>query len=77
MKSTGVTRRNWAALIAVAPLVAQVSTIPQNPPPLAAPEAGTPEQRVAKAVEDVRKVSNRLMQTEVPMSVEPAFHFKA
>ena len=72
-----MTRRNLAVVLAAAPLAAQVSTTPQNPPPLSAPVADTPEQRMAKAIADVRKVSDRLAQTEVPMSVEPAFSFRA
>jgi hypothetical protein len=70
-----LTRRNWAALLAagplVAPLIAQVSSAPPTLP------ATTPDQRSAKAVDDVRKVSDRLAQTEVPMTVEPAFSFRA
>ena len=78
----GVTRRTWAALLAAVPavapvLVAQVASTPQNPPPLAAPPPGTPEQQTAKAAADVRAVSDRLAQTEVPMNVEPAFLFHA
>ncbi len=72
-----LTRRTWAALLAVVPLAAQVSSTPQNPPPLSAPIADTPEQRTAKAAAEVRKVSDRLVQTEVPMGVEPAFSFRA
>jgi hypothetical protein len=68
--SRGLTRRGWATLLAATPLVvAQVATAPQNPAPLAAPSGN--------AGEDVRKVSERLTQTEVPMSVEPAFTFHA
>lgn len=66
----GLTRRGWATLLAATPLVvAQVATAPQNPAPLAAPSG--------KAGDDVRKVSERLAQTEVPMSVEPSFSFRA
>jgi hypothetical protein len=71
----GITRRGWAALLASAPLLAQTAATPQNPPPLSAPAADTPEQRLAKAFADVRTVSDRLAQTEVPMGVEPAFTF--
>jgi hypothetical protein len=78
--SRSFTRRHWAALLAAAPFAgriadAQVAATPQNPPPLAAPSAGTPEQRLAKALDEVRKVSDRLAQTEIPMAVEPAFTF--
>ena len=72
-----LTRRSWAALLTAAPLIAQVTATPQNAPPLSAPVASTPEQRLAKATADVRQVSDRLAQTEVPMSVEPAFSFRA
>lgn len=57
-------------MLAAAPVAAQVAATPQNPPPLSAP---APE----KAAADVRKVSERLAQTEVPMAVEPAFSFRA
>ncbi len=71
MGKPGLTRRNLAALVAAMPLMAQVSTTPPNPTPLsAAPNA-------AKAADDVRKVSERLAQSDVPMDVEPAFSFHA
>ena len=77
-RTRGLTRRSWAAALAAAPLVAaQVASTPQNPPPLAAPAVGSPEQRAAKAAEDVHKVSDRLAQTEVPIGIEPAFSFRA
>ena len=61
-----ITRRNWAAVLVAAPLVAQVqSSAPKTPPPVA-----------ASVGNDVRKVSERLAQIEVPMSVEPAFTFR-
>jgi hypothetical protein len=58
-----ITRRQWTALLAASPLVAQV--------------AATPEQKVEKANADVRKVSQRLAEIEVPMNIEPAFRFTA
>ncbi len=70
MDKPRMTRRNWAAMVAAAPLAAQVSSTPQNAPPLSAPEPD-------KAAAEVRKVSDRLAQTEVPMAVEPAFSFRA
>lgn len=76
-KPSRLTRRSWGALVAGAPLIAHVAA--QQPPssPLAGPEAASPEQRLAKATDDIRKVSDRLAQTEVPMQVEPAFLFRA
>jgi hypothetical protein len=58
-----ITRRQWTALLAASPLVAQV--------------AATPEQKVEKANADVRQVSQRLAEIEVPMNIEPAFRFTA
>jgi hypothetical protein len=59
------TRRQWAALLGISPLLAQT---PSAPPPEAKPE---------KANADVREASQRLAQIEVPMDVEPAFRFTA
>jgi len=42
-----------------------------------APPATTPEAKLQKAYADVREVSTRLAQLEVPIDVEPAFAFKA
>jgi hypothetical protein len=76
----GLTRRDWALLLTAAPiatplLAAQVATPPPIPQPAAAPSSDTTEQRLAKAVSNVRQVSDRLAQTEVPVGVEPAFSF--
>ncbi len=49
----------------------------QAPPPQTAPSGDTPEQKMQKAIADVRAVSERLAQTDVPMDVEPAFMFRA
>lgn len=73
----GLTRRSWATLLAAAPLAAQAASTPQNPPPVSAPATATPEDKMSKAVQDVRKVSDRLAQTEVAMSIEPAICFRA
>jgi hypothetical protein len=70
MSKPRMTRRTWTALVAFSPLAAEISSTPQSPPPLSA----TPPE---KAMADVRKVSDRLAQTEVPMSTEPAFSFRA
>jgi hypothetical protein len=69
MDKPRMTRRSWAAIVAAAPLAAQVTSTPQTPP-LSAPEPD-------KAAAEVRKISDRLAQTEVPMAVEPAFSFRA
>jgi hypothetical protein len=65
-QSSPLTRRSLAGLLIAVPLVAQVA----SPPPKSSPPAQT-----SSAVDDVRKVSERLAQTEVPMSIEPAFSF--
>jgi hypothetical protein len=60
------------------PLASQVTS--KTPPagsPVPAPPAATPEAKLQKAYADVREVSIRLSQLEVPMAVEPAFAFKA
>ncbi len=73
-----LTRRQAAALLAAAPLAAQVvSTTPPVGSPAPPSPAATPEQRVEKANADVRQVSERLSKIEVPMNVEPAFTFRA
>lgn len=60
-----LTRRQWAALLGAAPLLAQ------TPPPPA------PEAKLEKANADVRETSQRLAEIEVPMDLEPAFRFTA
>lgn len=72
-----MTRRQWAALAAASPVLAQVTqkTPPEGAPKPAAP-AATPEERRHKAMADVKNVSDRLAQLEVPMNVEPAFAFR-
>jgi hypothetical protein len=71
------TRRQIAALIAAAPLMGQVTTTPPSGSPAPAKPSATPEERLSKANADVRKVSARLAQIEVPMDLEPAFLFRA
>jgi hypothetical protein len=77
-----VSRRRIAALLTAAPLAAQVASPPatQKTPPQGAPTpaspSATPDQKLQKAYEDVRRVSARLAKLEVPMNVEPAFAFK-
>jgi hypothetical protein len=62
-------RRQWVVLLGTTPLLAQTAVPPASP--------ATPEQRVEKARSDVREVSDKLAAIEVPMNVEPAFHFRA
>jgi hypothetical protein len=71
-----------AALLTATPLAAQVAAPPvsQKAPPLGAPTpatlSATLDQKLQKAYDDVRQVSERLSKLEVPMNVEPAFAFK-
>ena len=76
MPKNTISRRRWTALLALTPLAAQTTTPPSGSPvPPKSP--ATPEQRMAKASEDIRRTSERLRNIEVPMNVEPAFSFKA
>ena len=72
-----MTRRKWTALVTTVPLAAQVTN--SSKPPQASPmtPADTPEQKLQKAYQSVRDVSSRLSKIELPMTVEPAFSFKA
>jgi hypothetical protein len=73
-----LTRRQWTALVAAAPLAAQVtSKVPPQGTPAASQPAAAPEQKLQKAYADVRAVSEQLSKIEVPMDVEPAFAFRA
>ena len=74
--STRLTRREWTALIGAAPLLGQVTSKPPQGSPAPAPPSATPEEKLKKAYADIRSVSDRLSQLEVPMNVEPAFAFK-
>jgi hypothetical protein len=66
------TRREFAALAAVAPLAAQsVSQTPQTAP------VPPPDAELQQAVANVRNTSKQLSQIEVPMALEPAFSFHA
>jgi hypothetical protein len=71
-----MTRREWTALISVAPVLGQVTSKPPQGAPAPAPSSATPEEKLKKAYADVRSVSDRLAQLQVPMNVEPAFAFK-
>jgi hypothetical protein len=80
--SRGFTRREWTALVGSVPLLAQVPSSPPQqrvPPegvPAPAPATVPPEQKLQKALSDIRDVSQRLAQIEVPMNIEPAFVFR-
>jgi hypothetical protein len=64
--SLRLTRRHWVMFVGAAPLLAQT------------PQAvATPEQRTAKAKNDVREVSDKLAALSVPMDIEPSFRFVA
>jgi hypothetical protein len=73
--SARVSRRAWTLLFTALPVFAQAP--PPQPAPVAAPSTDTPEQKMQKAIADVRSVSERLAQTDVPMDIEPAFIFHA
>jgi len=76
--SSRLTRRQLSALLITVPAAAQVtSKIPPQGAPAPPPAPATPEERARKAVTDVRDVSDRLSKIEVPMSLEPAFAFRA
>lgn len=77
MNSRRITRREWTMLLAAAPAAAQVtSKTPPQGSPAPPPPGAAPEQKRQKAFDDVRKVSERLSQMEVPMNIEPAFAFR-
>lgn len=77
-----MTRRRLAALLSATPLAAQIAAPPvtQKTPPVGSPApsqtTGTADEKLKKANDDIRKVSERLAQIEVPMDVEPSFVFK-
>ena len=72
-----MTRRQMAVLLGASPLLAQVTQkIPPQGVPTPAPPNATPEQKLEKALADVRQTSSRLAQIELPMNIEPAFAFR-
>ncbi len=77
-----ISRRRMAVFLAAAPLGAQIATPPTTQKtlpigaPVPAPSSATPEQKLQKACDGVRQMSERLSKLEVPMNVEPAFAFK-
>ncbi len=74
-----LTRRQWTALVvAAAPLAAQVTTTtPPSGSPAPAQAPATPEERLQKAYAEIHKTSGMLFKIEVPMTLEPAFAFRA
>lgn len=68
--SKGATRREWTLLLGAAPLLAQSTS---SPVPAPVPTPGADQD---KAKQQIRRVSERLAQLEVPMNVEPAFSFR-
>jgi hypothetical protein len=64
---SGLTRREWSALIAVAPLAAQT--------PAKVPAPAISGQAVAKAIADVQQTKQKLAELQVPMNIEPSFRF--
>jgi hypothetical protein len=62
-----LTRREWSALLAVAPLAAHSA--------VQVPTAAAPGQAAAKAVADVQQTKQKLAEIQVPMNIEPSFRF--
>ncbi len=72
-----LTRREWTALMAAAPLAAQVtSKVPPQGAPAPPNPAATAQEKLQKAYADIRSLSDRLSKMEVPMDLEPAFAFR-
>ena len=64
-----LTRRQWGALLGASPLLTRAAAqIPPVPPT---------QQKPEKPDAEVREISQRLAEIEVPMDVEPAFRFTA
>ena len=64
-----ITRREWTALLGALPLFGQT--------PVQAPVPAAPPEGIEKATADVRDVSQRLAEIEMPLNIEPAFRFVA
>jgi hypothetical protein len=64
---SGLTRREWGALVAAVPLAAQTTV--QVPAPTA------PADAAAKAIADVQQTKQKLAELQVPMNIEPSFRF--
>jgi hypothetical protein len=65
-----LTRRELAALVAVAPLAAQSVPASTQPQPISAPST------LEAATKQVQQAGEQLRALAVPMSVEPAFKFR-
>ena len=65
-----LSRRQCVALLGTTPLLAQTAVPPSTLP-------AAPEQRLDKARSGVREVSGKLAAIDLPMSIEPAFRFRA
>ena len=66
-----LTRRELAAALTSAAALAQ------TPAPERAPAEGMPEAEIQAARDQVKANAAALTQLEVPMTLEPAFQFKA
>ena len=64
-----LTRRQWGVLLGTSSLLTRAAA--QTPP---VPPA---QQKSEKPDVDIREISQRLAEIEVPMNVEPAFRFTA
>lgn len=64
-----ITRREWTALLGALPLLSQT--------PVQAPAPAAPPEGIEKATTDVREISQRLAEIEMPLNIEPAFRFVA
>jgi len=67
-----ISRRQLAGVILAGTAVAQV---PAQPPPAPAPQSGDAELEAARSQ---RRVAGQIIaRVPLPMTTEPAFHFKA
>jgi hypothetical protein len=64
-----MTRRQWTAVLAAAPALAQT-------PPPAGEKPATPPDDLKTAVEQMQRNSEQLRRFEIPLSAEPSFAFK-
>jgi len=82
---SGQTRRKWMIAASSTMFSANAATAiafgqtAQSAPPVPnqATTAPTPEAMMQKAQKDVQTASEKLAAIEVPMTLEPAFQFKA
>ena len=66
--SSKITRRELAAAVSTSAVL-----LAQPPPPL----PGNPEEELKAARDQIQRNSEILSKVELPMSTEPAVHFKA